>query len=809
MKKLLLLTIAICYLTAGCYSQTDWKSFMSRQDMTWTRLPQTWYEAPFMGNGSMGSYICKEPGKNAIRVDVGNSMVHDHRTDDASIYGRGRLLIGYFLLHPVGEIKSGDLRLDLWNAETTGCIRTTRGEIKLRACVTSESPYILVEAEATAGEKEFTWKFYPENTDSPRQLNAIRKGNKNHLKKDYVSNPAPQLSARNGLNLCWQPLLAGGGTATAWKEIRKENTSTLIVSNAHSFPGTEALQKAETALASLQEADLPVLRKAHREWWHNYYSQSFVSLPDKKMENFYWAQMYKLASATRTGGGLLDNSGPWQVLTPWPNAWWNLNVQLSYWSVYPSNRLELGMPLVDAIGNNLDNLINNVPEPYRKDAAALPVATDFTLTGATVNVPGTEKKAQVGNLTWICHNLWLQYRFSMDESILRNTLYPTLRRAVNFYLPFLTEDKSGKLHLKRTYSPEYGTAEDCNYDIALLRWGCNTLLEASRILSVDDELIPRWKQVAEHLTDYPQDENGMMIGKVICREGEAYIPFSVFDNPNIAFRQVYEAALNKIRDQATKERLLYGNWDFVEANDMAIYNSFDGSRHLVTGLKEKAYDPTKPLITVWDFNVAPQMSVLSAQIDYENRKVYILEEILGKPEEKENNTPALARKVRLKLYRDKHIGGVDVTGDPSGLQRSTTNEDGINNYTIITDTFGRGILRPKVKLLRKQPPQATRCEFVNEVFGGYEGWEIQIDIKCRKLTQDLIYQLRNEDGTKSKQKTTDPKTGVKYERYGHLSDCLDYLLCYYLRDSWYKFKSGGDGNGYVVSTSVIQEGFSY
>ena len=171
------------------------------------------------------------------------------------------------------------------------------------------------------------------------------------------------------------------------------------------------------------------------------------------------------------------------------------------------------MPLVDAIGNNLDNLINNVPEPYRKDAAALPVATDFTLTGATENVPGTEKKAQVGNLTWICHNLWLQYRFSMDESILRNTLYPTLRRAVNFYLPFLTEDKSGKLHLKRTYSPEYGTAEDCNYDIALLRWGCNTLLEASRILSVDDELIPRWKQVAEYLTDYPQDENGMMIGK--------------------------------------------------------------------------------------------------------------------------------------------------------------------------------------------------------------------------------------------------------------------------------------------------------
>lgn len=304
---------------------------------------------------------------------------------------------------------------------------------------------------------------------------------------------------------------------------------------------------------------------------------------------------------------------------------------------------------------------------------------------------------------------------------------------------------------------------------------------------------------------FVQDENG---DKVVCRESEAYVPFSVFDNPNIAFRQTYEAALNKIRDQATKERLLYGNWDFVEANDMAVYHRFDGVCHLVTGLREKVYDPTKPLITAWDFNVAPRMSVLLAQIDYDGKKVYILEELLGRPENKENNTPALARKLRTKLYRDKHVGGVDVTGDPSGLQRSTTSEDGVNNYTVIVDTLGGGVLRPCVKLLRKQPPQVTRCQFVNELFDGYNGWQVLIDIKCRKLTEDLIYQLKNEDGTKSKQKTTDPKTGVKYERYGHLSDCLDYLLCYYLRESWYKYKSG-DAQGYVVTTATINEGFNY
>lgn len=131
--------------------------------------------SPLYGKRKYGDLHLQRTGKNAIRVDVNNSMVHDHREDDKGIYGRSRLLIGYFLLHPVGEITSGTMRLDLWDAETRGCIRTTSGEIKLRACVTSESPYIIVEAEATEGERGFTWRFYPESTDSPRQLNAILK----------------------------------------------------------------------------------------------------------------------------------------------------------------------------------------------------------------------------------------------------------------------------------------------------------------------------------------------------------------------------------------------------------------------------------------------------------------------------------------------------------------------------------------------------------------------------------------------------------------------------------------------------------
>ncbi|MCC8174460.1 MAG: phage terminase large subunit [Odoribacter sp.] len=204
---------------------------------------------------------------------------------------------------------------------------------------------------------------------------------------------------------------------------------------------------------------------------------------------------------------------------------------------------------------------------------------------------------------------------------------------------------------------------------------------------------------------FVQDDNG---DKVELHEGEIYVPFTVFDNPNIAFRQTYEAALNKIRDRATKERLLYGNWDFVEQNDMVVYHSFNGNVHLVSNLKDSAYNPSLPLITVWDFNVAPFMSVLISQIDWDNKKVYILQEILGKPENKENNTPSMSRKIKKLLYRMKQVGGVEVTGDPAGLQRSSVTEEGINNFTVILDEIGGGVLRSRLKLLKKTTPTGSK-----------------------------------------------------------------------------------------------------
>lgn len=313
-----------------------------------------------------------------------------------------------------------------------------------------------------------------------------------------------------------------------------------------------------------------------------------------------------------------------------------------------------------------------------------------------------------------------------------------------------------------------------------LRWRTAETFKTARMMMSTNPCIT-WVR-----SRFVQDDEG---NPITCREGEAYVPFSVFDNPDVQFVQTYVAALNKITDKATRERLLYGNWDFVDSNVMAAYWNFDGQTHLIEKLSEKVYDPMKPIISGWDFNVAPYMSELEFQFNYDKKEIYIIEENLGKPENKENNTPALAKKIKDKKISHNHIGGIVITGDPAGAARSTQTEDGVNNYTIIEQNMKNGVLRPRIKLLSKQPPLVTRLEFVNAIFSGYDGWKVMIDLRCRKLTEDLIYQTKNADGTKCKKKVTNAKTGGKEEKYGHLSDILDYVFVQFLSDSWRRFQN--------------------
>lgn len=455
-----------------------------------------WYEGPFLGDGLLGSMIYQEPGANRIRFTVQHGRVQDHRPQFGSGWGTCRLPVGHLTLDPVGTITAVDWRLSLWNAELTGTVTTTAGTLTLSALIHDE----VLAARVTAGGGErVTWTFHPEEAISPRKIQEAPP-------TDYTANPAwTTRTAADGTEQVLQPLSGGGQTATAYRRTGDD----LLVSVGHSFPSDTAAE-ADSLRNLRRAASYSALRRRHTSWWHAFYPKSFVSFPDRRLQSFHWIQLYKVASASRAGGPVMATSGPWLEPTPWPAVWWNLNVQLEYWLIHGSNHPELDS-LASTLRQNQEQLIANVPTAYRADSSGIGRSSDM-FGNREVGRPGTG--AETGDLTWALHNVWLSYRHSMDTSLLRDTIHPVLRRAIAYYLHFLTPGSDGRLHLPSTLSPEYPVVppQDTNYDLALIRWGCQTLIESAELLGVDEELIPRWRDVLARLTPYPVDDNGFMIG---------------------------------------------------------------------------------------------------------------------------------------------------------------------------------------------------------------------------------------------------------------------------------------------------------
>ncbi|MGV9271246.1 glycosyl hydrolase family 95 catalytic domain-containing protein [Kitasatospora sp. NPDC003701] len=488
---------------------SGWRDFLSGLDPLWRAVPGSFYDGPFLGNGGLAASVRRPEGETRLRLVLGDSRVRDHQDVGGPLWGGTRLPVGHLTLCTEGEVTGVDLRLSLWEAELTGTVTTTRGTVALTALVHAERDLLIVRCRPTAGTEQVTWTFTPAPAVAPRA--AFYPEQRPAGLKD---NPPPVLTTTGSGGSCVQDLACGGRTETRWRTTTGPDGTTLLCTVAHSATGPTASDTAAETLAGAGRTTTDRLTETHREWWHAYYPKSFLSVPDARLQSFYWIQLYKLACATRADRPVLATHGPWLEHTPWPAAWWNLNAQLEYWPINASGHPELDS-LRTALENGAAGLLASTPEAYRADSLVIGRASQDDLRSEPAGVPGgTWPLPEIGNLTWALHTAWLAHRHTMDEPYLRDTVVPLLRKAVNYYLHFLTADEQGVLHLPATHSPEYGTTADCNYDLALLHWGCRTLLDATARLGTADPLAPTWQHVLDRLTAPPQDpDEGLWIGR--------------------------------------------------------------------------------------------------------------------------------------------------------------------------------------------------------------------------------------------------------------------------------------------------------
>lgn len=336
--------------------------------------------------------------------------------------------------------------------------------------------------------------------------------------------PAPKIVEKDNLKFFIQTVGQGFsyGIFVMEKEINDSVEIAYIIASQNDGEKWQekAIEKLEQALEQGYDAQL----QSHSAWWKQYWDKSSVELPNKFFEKNWYLSQYFLASCSRKGGYPMPLQGVWTAddgaLPPWKGDYHlDLNVQMSYSSYLKANHVQEGEALIDYIWNLLDCGRDFAKTFYRvKKGVCLP--STMTLAGDVIGGWAMYSFSPTNQL-WTCLLLDRHYRYTGDEKLLEEKVYPYLAETGEFILELL-EEKNGKYYLPISSSPEiHDNSHDAfltpnsNYDLALMRYLFGTLIKMSEHLKNGET--DKWSAVLEKLPEIAVNREGVLM---LCPDEE-------------------------------------------------------------------------------------------------------------------------------------------------------------------------------------------------------------------------------------------------------------------------------------------------
>ena len=190
--------------------------------------------------------------------------------------------------------------------------------------------------------------------------------------------------------------------------------------------------------------------------------------------------------------------------------------------------------------------------------------------------------------------------------------------------------------------------------------------------------------------------------------------------------------------------------EIVNLGNKPFMYCFDKSKLV---FKDVPFNPKYPVYLSFDFNVDPA-TCLIAQID--PNFIHILDEIRLM----NSDTYEICEHIRTSKYGNCHF---IITGDASGMARSTVTRGNINNYTIILSELRCS--EGQLKLPSANPPISESRTLCNAILSRHPN--VMIAESCRYLIEDFQYVQVKDDN--SIDKTTNAQRT-------HLLDTFRYLM---------------------------------
>ncbi len=264
--------------------------------------------------------------------------------------------------------------------------------------------------------------------------------------------------------LAWKQ--SGAGWLGAWS----------IQTNAN---GVDPLAAAREACEKALAAGFAAAHRSHEQWWHDYWAQSAIHVPNAVIERQWYLETYKFGAAARADTPPITLQGPWTAdngqLPPWRGDYHHdLNTQLSYWPCYSGNHLEGGLGYLEWLWRTKPNAEDWTRRFFGLPGLNVPMTTDLNCE----QIGGWHQYTHSATTAaWLAHHFYLHWRYSMDRDFLRDRAYPWLRESAVFLEAITEVGDDGQRMLPLSSSPEINDnrldawfPKITNYDLALVRW---------------------------------------------------------------------------------------------------------------------------------------------------------------------------------------------------------------------------------------------------------------------------------------------------------------------------------------------------
>ena len=292
----------------------------------------------------------------------------------------------------------------------------------------------------------------------------------------------------------------------------------LVASIVTDEESSHPLEEAKTRVAALTPERIEFLRSAHRQWWRNFWSQSFVEIGDPLLERYYYGSLYLMASCSRNPkfppslfGNWTTADGPsWQA-----DYHLNYNHQAPWWGVFSSNHPELAEPYDAPILDYLKTARTNAQELLKVrgvyyDVGVGPRGLETSFMPDGHAIPGEGRRMFLGqksNAAFAAVNMFLRFYHTYDLDYARR-VYPFLLETANFWEDYLRLE-NGRYVILNDASGEVGDGgsdRNNSLSLGLVRMLFQGILEISTELSTDADRRDRWRDILNRLSDFPTVE---------------------------------------------------------------------------------------------------------------------------------------------------------------------------------------------------------------------------------------------------------------------------------------------------------------